>query len=392
MPGVHAKLSASGASRWMACPPSVELEAEIRSKHKNEETSVYAEEGTAAHELAEAKLRLYLEPKSRKLKAELKKARASSWYNEEMEEATTRYVDKVIELYHDALKSSDDALLLVEQRLDFSPWVPEGFGTGDAVIIGDGRLRVCDLKYGKGVPVSAEGNPQARLYGLGAYYTYEAVYDIDGVETWIIQPRLDAVSSELISASDLLQWATDEVVPKAQLAAEGAGEFTPGSHCRWCAAKATCRARTEANLMMASYEFAPPATLDTDEIAVVLSKAEELQAWAKDLQAYALEQAEKHGVKFAGWKLVEGRSVRTIEDEAAVIGALRDEGFTDDDIYTRKLAGLTAYGKLLGKKTLETLLGPYIIKPPGKPTLVPEADKRPEISSAASAAVDFEEA
>lgn len=394
MPG-HAKLSASGASRWMACTPSAALEAELQQLAEElgaeEETSTFAEEGTAAHELAEIKMRLFLEPKSRKLKNRLKEARLSSYYNNEMEEATTRYVDQVVELYHKAVSRSEDAQLLVEQRLDFSPWVPDGFGTGDALIISDGLVEVIDLKYGKGIPVSAENNPQTLLYGLGALHTYDMLYDIDGVQMTIIQPRLDSISTDLMSAKDLLQWAEATVKPLALLADAGEGDYVPGEHCRWCAAKAICRARAEKNLELAAHEFAKPSTLSTDEIAGILKEAEELQAWAKDVQAYALDQAEKHGVQFPGWKLVEGRSVRKIEDEASVVGALRDEGFSDDDIYTMKLAGLTAFGKLLGKKKLEELLGPYIIKPPGKPTLVPEEDKRPEISSVDSARNDFRE-
>jgi hypothetical protein len=381
----------------MACTPSAALEAELQQLAEElgaeEETSTFAEEGTAAHELAEIKLRLFLEPKSRKLKNRLKEARLSSYYCNEMEEATDLYVNHIIEAYNEATSFSDsgDAVLLVEQRLDFSPWVPGGFGTGDALIIADQQIDVIDLKYGKGIPVSADRNPQMRLYALGAVHTYGMLYDLTDVQMTIFQPRLDSVSIDIESVSELLRWAENTVKPLAQKADAGEGEFVPGDHCRWCAARFTCRARAEKNLELAQYEFAAPPELSIDEIAGILQQAEALQSWVKDIQSYALDQAEKHGVQFPGWKLVEGRSVRKIADEASVVGALRDEGFSDEDIYTMKLAGLTAFGKLLGKKKMEELLGPYIIKPPGKPTLVPEQDKRPEISSVDSARNDFKE-
>ena len=390
MPDVHAKLSASGAHRWMHCTPSVLLEQEITAG-KEEETSSFAEEGTAAHELAEIKLRLSVEPQSRKLKGRLKKARESEYYNSEMEEATDLYVNHVIEAYNEAKAFSDsgDAVLLIEERLDFSPWVPDGFGTGDALIIADSTIDVIDLKYGKGIKVSAEANPQMRLYALGALHTYGALYDIDTVGMTIFQPRLDHVSTDAMDAKALLAWAQITVKPLAEMADKGEGEYVPGDHCRWCAARFTCRARAQKNLEVAAYEFRDPPELSQEEIADILSKAVDLQSWVSDVQSYALEQAERHGVKFPGWKLVEGRSTRKYSDEQAIEETLIAMGYKSEEIFNMKLKGITDMTKLLGKKTTENLIGQYIVKPAGKPTLVPESDKRKELSSAASAAEDF---
>lgn len=390
MPDEHAKLSASGAHRWMHCTPSVLLEQEI-TKGKEEETSSFAEEGTAAHELAEIKLRLYLDPQSRKLKGRLKKARSSEYYNSEMEEATDLYRDYVIEAYNEAKSFSEngDAILLIEERLDFSRWVPGGFGTGDALIIADSTIDVIDLKYGKGIPVSAEANPQMRLYALGALNTYGALYGIDSVGMTIFQPRLDSISTDAMDAKALLAWAQITVKPLAEMADKGEGEFHPGDHCKWCAARFTCRARAEKNLEVAAYEFRDPPELSMEEIAEILSKANDLQSWVSDVSSFALDQAEKHGVKFPGWKLVEGRSVRKYSNEDEVKKVLTSLGYTENEIYNMKLKGITDMTKLLGKKTFENMIGELIIKPAGKPTLVPESDKRKEISSAASAAEDF---
>lgn len=375
MPGEHAKLSASGAYRWLACPPSAMLEAELP-----ESTSSYAEEGTRAHDLAEGKLTAWIKHK--------KRPRAE---DAEMEEAVGRYVDVVLERYAEAVDHSPDAVLLVEQRLDFSPWVPEGFGTGDAVIIADDTLEVVDLKYGKGVPVSAKGNPQMRLYALGAYHTYGSLYDFAKVRMTIVQPRLDSVDTDELTVEELLGWAKDEVKPKAQTAWEGGGDFAAGDHCKFCKLRATCRARAEKNMELAAFDFAPAPTLSVEEVADILKKADELATWAKDVQAHALDQAENHGVRYPGWKLVEGRSNRKITDEEEAARKLVSDGYDEDEIWRKSLQTITALEKLVGKKKLGELLADQITKPAGKPVLVPEDDKRPEMSSVAGAQADFKE-
>jgi hypothetical protein len=306
-----------------------------------------------------------------------------------MEDYVQVYVDFVIERIHEAQAISTDAVILLEQRLDFSSWVPNGFGTGDVVLIADGVMEIIDLKYGKGIPVSAEDNSQMRLYALVALYQFGMLFDVEKVKMTIVQPRLDSISTDEIEAEKLLDWADSFVKPRAEMAVNGEGEFAAGDHCRFCRARATCRKRAEANLEMAKYDFQDPDLLSIEEIGEILVQAEELQKWAKDVQAHALEQAEKHGVKFPGWKLVEGRSNRKYTDEGAVAQTLLAEGFGEDKIYTKSLMGISAMEKSIGKKTFGELLTDLVIKPTGKPTLVPESDKRPEINSTASAIADF---
>jgi hypothetical protein len=382
----HAVLSASASHRWLACPPSAQLERQFPS-----ETSSYAEEGTFAHALAELKLSRamnLIKPSTfKKRLAEMKK---DPNYSAGLEEYVDQYVSQVGERFMESKKSCKDTLVLLEQRLDFSGWVPDGFGTGDVVIIGDDVIEIIDLKYGKGVPVSADGNPQTRLYGLGAISSFEMLYDFSKVKMTIIQPRLDNTSTEEMTVDELLAWADEYLVPRAEQAAAGEGEHTPGEHCRFCRAKAVCRARAEENLKLAQYDFKKPALLDDGEITDILAKVEELQKWAEDVQKYAFDQALNHGKKWPGWKLVEGRSNRKYSDEEAVAKILKQAGYSDEDIYKPKeLLGITAMEKVTGKDIFNQLLSKLIIKPAGKPTLVPESDKRPEINTAASAAEDF---
>ncbi|WJY27423.1 DUF2800 domain-containing protein [Sporosarcina trichiuri] len=382
----HAKLSASGSSRWMACTPSAAAEKDLPDS-----TSIFAEEGTAAHELSELFLQYEIgEISKRALSIRVNKFKAKNeHYSQAMEDYVKSYVDVVMERVNEARAATPDALVMIEQRLDFSEWVPEGFGTGDVLIIADGQLEVVDLKYGKGVPVSAENNSQMRLYGLGAYDRYSVLYDIDTVRMTIVQPRLDSISSETLTADELLWWGEEEVRPKAQMAWDGEGEFVPGDHCRWCKIAPVCRARAEENLKLAEHDFAEPATLSHEEVAQILPVADQLQKWAKDISDYALEQAEKHGVKFPGFKLVEGRSNRKYSDTDAVEQTLLENGVSEDAFLEKKLLTITKLEKSIGKTVFSDLLGDLIEKPPGKPTLVPEDDKRPELSSAASAAADF---
>ncbi|MDW7668051.1 MAG: DUF2800 domain-containing protein [Bacillota bacterium] len=373
----HAILSASGASRWLACPPSAKLEEELPDK-----TSVYAEEGTAAHTYAEIMLRTIIGGNDGGDILDAQQFEENNeYYSESMGDYINRYTDFVMEKYNEALSRSKDAKLMLEQRLDFSRWVPDGFGTGDTVIISDGILEIIDLKYGKGVQVESENNSQMKLYALGALNEYDFLYDINEVRMTIHQPRLDHVSTSSLKPEELMAWGNNTVQPIADMAIEGKGEFKAGDHCRFCKIRSTCRARAEKNLELATYEFKEPPTLSVDEIGKVLEKAAELKNWAKDIEKYALKEAEKKGTKFPGWKLVEGRSRRTYTDEDKIADVLKSKRYRVKDIYKpQQLIGITAMQKLLGKKKLGDLIGDYIVKPAGKPTLAPESDKRPELN------------
>lgn len=386
MPNVHAKLSPSAAHRWINCPGSVALAEQCPAAG----TSDYAEEGTTAHALAEIKLRSFLEPTGKPspiMAKELKQIKASEFYCGEMEEATDFYRDVVTEKL---LAGGPDAELMVEQQFSLAEWVPEGFGTADAVIISDNVIEVCDLKYGKGVKVDAKGNPQLRLYGLGAAWLFGDLYDFDTVRVTIIQPRLDHVSTEEIKLQELLLWAEDEVKPRAHMAIEGTDYTAAGDWCRFCPAKAICRKRAEKNLELAKMEFKQPGLLTDEEIGQVLKQAEDLEKWVADVSAYALQQA-LDGKTYEGWKLVEGRSIRKYADDLKVAETLKAAGYDEALLYERKLNGITAMEKLVGKKKLTEVLGDLIIKPAGKPALAPESDKRPAISTTEAAKADFAE-
>lgn len=376
--GKHALLSASSSHRWLACPPSARL-----CENYEDKGSEYAQEGTDAHSLCEHKLKLALGMETADPTEHL------SFYNEEMEQCACDYAAYVMELVSEAKKTCKDPVVLIEQRLDFSRFVAEGFGTGDCVIIADGTLYIVDYKHGKGVEVSAEANPQMMLYALGALELFDGIYDIDTVRMAIFQPRRENVSVCVMAKDDLLQWAYNDLVYKAKLAYAGEGEFQAGEHCRFCKAKAVCRKRAEYNLELAKYDFEMPATLEEAEIAAILEKADELAAWAADVKEYALRQA-LSGTEYPGYKVVEGRSNRKYTDEDAVADTVKKAGY---DPYEPKLLGITAMEKLLGKKQFSKLLSGLVVKPQGKPALVPESDKRQEMSidKAASAAEDFKE-
>lgn len=381
----HAMLSASGAKRWMACTPSAVLEAQCPQT-----SSAYADEGTLAHTLGELLLRkrfTVMKPSAHK--AALDKIKADPLYNPEMLVHATNYADYVENALIEARKTCADARLYLERRLDFSDYVPDGFGTGDAIIIADGWMDVIDLKYGKGVPVDAVDNPQTRLYGIGAVREFEALYDIESVRMTIYQPRLDSISSEELTVTELLGWAERDVVPKAALAAQGEGEFVPGDHCRFCRAKALCPARAGTMTAVEDFAVAPPTLLALDEIGDLLPKIKIFKAWAEDVEKYALHLAITEGYKIPGYKIVEGRANRCYADEAAVAKKLHAGGLTDVDVYTKKIIGLTALEKIWTKKQVETVLGSLIIKPAGKPTLVPANDKRPELQTLIAAQDDF---
>ncbi|QRG66951.1 DUF2800 domain-containing protein [Brevibacillus choshinensis] len=377
----HALLSASGASRWINCPPSARL-----TEHIPDTRSEYANEGTAAHEFSEILLRRSLYPcnskEREKLADTLEHFKATNqYYGPEMENAIQDYVDVVNERFMESKARSSDAVVLLEERLDYSEWVPDGYGTGDVVLISDGVLEIIDLKYGKGVPVSAVGNPQIRLYALGAWSAYSYLYDIQEIRMTIVHPRLDDISTDILQIEELVEWAESVVKPAAALAYAGEGEFKAGSHCRWCKVKATCRARADENLKALAYEFRDPSLMDNEEIGSILYITEQLKSWAKDVEEYAFEQA-KRGNKIPQWKLVEGRSNRVITDKAAARLALEATGLeTEKYLKPQELLGIGDLEKYIGKKELAAVLAGLVIKPPGKPVLVPESDKRPELNS-----------
>ena len=381
MPNMHSRFPASASHRWMNCPGSIRLSEQV----PQETTTSYAEEGTLAHAIAEQKLLIAIDKTVKA--AELKKLTKDPMYDGEMDEATTFYAGLVMEHYNAA---GDSAELMIEQRVDFSDWVPDGFGTSDAIIVNDDTIEVIDLKYGKGVRVDAEGNSQMRLYALGACAMFGDLYDFEKVRMTIVQPRLDHVSTEELTLDYLLQWAQIYVVPAALEAAKDDAPLAAGDWCRWCPARAICRKRAEANLELARYDFQPGDLLEPDEIAEILGKVDELTKWAADIEAYALQQA-LNGEHYDGYKLVEGRSVRKYKDELQVAEKLKAEGFSEAVLYERKLLGITAMEKLVGKKKFTETLGDLVEKPAGKPVLVPESDKREAINSAAQAAADFKD-
>lgn len=377
----HALLSASGASRWINCPPSARLTEHLPSKQ-----STYADEGTVAHEYAEIKLTRRLtkcnSADRKRLDDQEEKIKKNKYYNAEMEAYVQWYVDLVEESFLDAKGRSEDATALLEAKLDLTEWIPDGFGTSDVTIISDGVLEVIDLKYGKGVPVSAVNNPQIRLYALGAIAEFGWMYDVHTVKMTIIQPRLDSISTDEITADDLNEWAENVVKPAAKLADAGEGEYKAGSHCRWCLAKGNCRARADENLKAVAHEFQDPALLSNEEIGPILHIAVHLQQWVKDVQEYAKDELLR-GNKIPQWKLVEGRGKRIITDTDKAAVLLKESGYEENKLYKpRELQSMTALEKVVGKKNFTEILGELIEKQPGDPKLVAETDPRPELNSA----------
>ena len=368
----HAYLSASASHRWLACPPSAKLCANIA-----DQSSEYAQQGTDCHELC-----AYLVEKALG-RAGTDPTENLTFYDAEMQSCAEEYRNYILEQIEATKKLCQDPQVMIEQRLDFSRWVENGFGTGDCVIVADEVLQIIDYKHGLGVLVSAGddehgGNSQMMCYALGALEAYGDLYDIHQIKMTIFQPRRDNVSTYTISKEKLLKWADEVLAPTAQLAYIGEGEFKAGDHCQFCKVKSTCRKRAEYNLELAKYDFEMPATLDDIEIAAILAKVDEMISWGNDIKEYALQQAQS-GVHFDGWKIVEGRSNRKFTDEATVAFRVKDAGY---DPYEKKLLGITAMSTLLGKKKFEELLGELVYKPPGKPTLVPEFDKRPAMNTA----------
>ena len=365
-PNGHALLSASSSHRWLNCPPSARL-----CENYEDKGSDFAAEGTDAHALCEYKLRKLLGMDCEDPTENL------TWYNPEMDECATGYASFVMEILEEAKTKCPDPTILIEQKLDYSKYVDAGFGTGDCIIIADGTLHIIDYKHGRGVLVEAERNPQMMLYALGALEMFGFLYGITDVSMHIYQPRRSNVSTYTISKDELLNWADETLKPTAKLAFEGKGEYACGEWCTFCKAKNDCRKRAETNLEMAKYDFKMPPLLTDDEVSDILKKADELLSWINDIKDYAFEKA-LSGQPWEGFKLVEGRSVRKYTDEKAVATAVLVAGYNP---YEKKLLGITEMQKMLGKDKFNEVLGDLVHKPPGKPTLVPESDKRPEIST-----------
>jgi len=385
MPGVHALLSPSAAKRWMSCPPSARLESKVKEKI-GDKGSVYAEEGTLAHAVAELKLR--------KENGELNQFNFDQRMADlgdipkEIDRFTDYYVDIVLEKWYAAMKFCEDARLVVEQRLDMGDWVPHCFGTSDAVVVSDDVLVVMDLKYGKGVPVSAIENPQARLYGLGAIHEFGSLYDFDEVHNIIIQPRLDSVTEEEISRDDLLAWG-ESIKPLAEAAWKGEGEFHTGEHCRFCRAKAVCVTRVVQAMTALSHSFDSPDTIRDEDIPGILEILPVAEDWIKDIRAYAQTQAIR-GQHWPGYKLVRGRRPgRQWRNEEDVVNILARAGYGEDQYTETKLKSCSEMEKVLGRAGFRALLGPCVVQGEGNLTLVPESDTRTEYTSSAEAIDDL---
>ncbi|MBQ7885839.1 MAG: DUF2800 domain-containing protein [Clostridia bacterium] len=375
MPSEHARFSPSAASRRIHCPPSLLLEEQFE-----EGESRYAAEGTAGHKMAEHLIRKYLKQRTTRP--------TSEFYTDELLEAVDEYVTFVIGMIEDARRACAHPILVVEQRIDASEYVDNCFGTADMVIITDQAAHVIDLKLGRGVEVHAEENPQLMIYGLGVLHMAEALFDIETVRMTIFQPRLNNSSTWSVSPEYLKRWGDEVLRPAGAQALIGAGEFAAGSWCRFCKARNQCRARAESFLEMAQHDFRRPALLSDEEIADVILRADELSKWAADVYAFAQDQAITHGKQWPGFKVVEGKSNRKFTSDADVERAAAAAGYTD--IYKKTLIGITEMERLMGKEQFRTILGPYVYKPHGKLTLVPDSDKREAICTD-TAEMDFKE-
>lgn len=386
----HALLSASGAGRWINCTPSARLEDEFGER----KTSVYAQEGTLAHELSE----LYINKdilntiSDRDFDERLENIMSHDLFTEEMLDVVPIYTDYCASQLAEARTVNKLATMEIEQKLDLSRYVPESFGIADCIIINDNLLEVIDLKYGKGIPVSAEWNKQLMLYGLGALHKYDTMYDIKNIKLTIVQPRIDNISSFLISTEELLKWANDELIPAAKLAFDGKGELNAGDWCRFCSVSNRCRKLYEKQIEIAKYEFAKPELLSDEEIADIVLRAPKFVEWANAIHEYAQTKAIDENKQWPGLKLVEGRSIRKWTDEDKVPDVIfsRFPELSEDEVFTMKLKPITSIEKIVGKKRFTEVLSDVVIKPQGKPTLVSNDDKRPAFGHA-QAQIDFKE-
>lgn len=389
----HAKLSASGAHRWMACPPSVALE-----ENYPDSGSVFAAEGTLAHEVAELKLRAYaIEPMSKAaFNSRYKELKKHELWQSEMDEHTERYLDYIKGVI---LSYSVQPFVAAEKKVDFSKYVPGGFGTADCLVLAGNVLHVIDFKYGKGVEVSAVDNPQMMLYALGALNAYALLYKFDIVKMAIVQPRINNISEFELTADELISWGENVVAPKAKLAADGLGEYCPGEHCRFCRAKAECKARAEKcmELLPAAQQWDADTKkavtkvaglYEMSELSEYLKAGKLLKAWYEDIQEHALSLC-LNGNVVPGFKAVEGRGSRAFTDQDAAFGKLMENGVDKAMLYEYVPLTLAQAEKVVGKKRFGELMADFIMTRPGKPTLVPESDRRKAITNAVTAADVF---
>lgn len=378
-PETHALLSASSAARWLHCTAAPRLEAQFP-----ETNSHYAEEGRLAHAICELKVikHFTMQIKPRAFTAKLNKLKAAPLYNDEMDKTSDLYIEHLSER---AMQYCTRPNVAAEVRVDFGDYVPEGYGTCDCIMIGGDTLSIVDYKHGQGVPVSAENNPQMRLYALGALRRYAPVFGdtIEFVSMTIDQPRIQSeVSTETITVEELRAWG-ESIKPIAQEAFSGEGRFCAGEWCRFCRARATCRARAEQNLALEEFKQHDIHTLTDAEIGDCLARGANLVKWYKDLEDYALS-ALIRGESIPGWKAVAGRSIRTFSNQDAALAAAIAAGYDESLVYDRKPKTLTELEKLMGKAEFADKLGSFVVKPLGKPTLAPKSDKREPYSPAAA--------
>lgn len=394
----HALLSASSSHKWITCTPSARLEEQFENK-----TSSYMEEGTLAHAICELKARNYFieTMTKRKFNSEMKKLQQDQNYQDEMEGYTNTYIDYLKEV---AMRSGVRPTVAIEMKVDYSKYVKEGFGTTDCLMIVGKDLYIIDFKYGKGVPVSSEENPQLKLYALGALEKYKIIYQIENIHLCIVQPRLDNISEYELKRVDLEKWGNEIVIPAAEKAYLGLGECVSGEHCKFCKAKGCCVARADKNLKAiedfkpidydkkqknASLDKVAKGILTNNEIGTILTQITDVESRVKDLRSYALDCILK-GETVEGWKAVAGKSNRILVDQEKAFKIITDFGIDEALLYERKPLTITELEKLLGKKEFENLVGDYIEKPKGAPTLAPESDKRQNYKLS-SAKEDFAE-
>lgn len=374
----HAALSPSASKRWLSCTPSAMLE-----KQFPDVTSEAAAEGTLCHELCEGKLLCKFEQMTkRKLSYLIKKCKENPLWKDEMEGTSSEYVEKI---YSDALGFSVMPMVLAEQKLDLTEWIPDGFGTGDCILIGDDQLNIYDYKHGKGVPVYAEHNPQMMIYALGALKAFGWMADIKRVKMCIIQPRLNSITEFEMPVEDLQKWGEEELKPLAEKASKGEGELVPGEHCRFCKAKAQCRARAEIAFGLKDKAGLIPPLITAEEAGEFLKVGEIVASWLSDLKEWALSEI-LNGADVPGWKAVEGKSTRKFSDQEKAFEVLMNNEVPRALLYETKPITLAAAEKVVGAKVFAELCGDYIVKPPGKPALVPESDKRQAIRTSAEEA------
>lgn len=383
MPTQHALLSASSAHRWLHCTGSPLLEKDFPDS-----TSVYAQEGTLAHELCELKLMAYTgEITKRKLTSMKNKLMKSELWQPEMEGTSEAYLDYVKDI---TMSYTVKPVILTEKRVDFSQYVPEGFGTADCLILAGDTLHVVDYKHGKGVVVDADHNPQMMLYALGAMSELSLLYRFKFVHMTIVQPRVSNISEFTLTADELIEWGETVVKPKAEAAMSGNGEFEAGDWCRFCRAKQQCKTRYESNdsLYPELSERHDPGLITLAELGEYLKRGKDMAAWLEDMKEYALSES-LAGADVPGWKAVEGRGSRAFTDTDEAVDTLIKNGIDESVLYERRVLTLAQMEKAVGKKAFGELVGDLVVKNPGKPTLVEESDKRPRITNQPTAADVF---